>query len=134
MEILEKLKTNEIPLLVFSDVTARELDGFGQVDTRPQSWQKREPSACGLTDVPVPDHLGTGPEDASRERELRERLDEAIERLTTRQRTALHLRAVEGLDYNGIAEILGGSAAAARMLVLAAREQIMRRMGRHLEP
>ena len=32
MEILEKLKNDEIPLLVFSDVAARELDGFGQVE------------------------------------------------------------------------------------------------------
>lgn len=105
-----------------------------RLSTRPQQWQKREPAACGLAGVKVPDHLGTGPEDACRERELRDRLEEAIERLTTRQRTALHLRAVEGLDYNGIADILGSSAAAARMLVLAAREQIMRRMGRHLAP
>ncbi len=32
MENLEKLKNDEVPLLVFSDVAARELDGFGQVE------------------------------------------------------------------------------------------------------
>jgi DNA-directed RNA polymerase specialized sigma24 family protein len=57
-----------------------------------------------------------------------------MERLTTRQRTALHLRAVEGLDYRAISQVLGGSDAASRMLVLAARRQILRRMGGHLLP
>ena len=33
-----------------------------------------------------------------------------------------------------IAVILNGSVAAARMLVLAARRHVMKRMGRHLEP
>ena len=82
----------------------------------------------------VPDVLTLGPEDSSRERELAERLDEAMERLTTKQRSALHLRAVEGLDYRHIAQVLGGTETAARMLVLAARKHVMHRMGRHLEP
>ncbi len=67
-------------------------------------------------------------------RELGARLDEAMERLPPRQRTALHLRAVAGLDYAGIAEVLDCSPGAARMLVLEARRKVMDRLGEHLEP
>jgi RNA polymerase sigma-70 factor (ECF subfamily) len=100
---------------------------------QPSRWKGRQPDS-GRGDLIVPDNLATQPGLESEERELAERLDEAMERLTTRQRTALHLRAVEGLDYRAISQVLGGSHAASRMLVLAARRQILRRMGRHLLP
>jgi RNA polymerase sigma-70 factor, ECF subfamily len=100
---------------------------------QPERWKGRQPTA-DRPDFEVPDTLAHSPELDSEERELAKRLDEAMERLTPRQRTALHLRAVEGLDYRGIAAVLGGSTAASRMLVLAARRQIMRRMGRYLLP
>jgi RNA polymerase sigma-70 factor (ECF subfamily) len=81
----------------------------------------------------VPDRLPS-PEVAARERELRERLDEALERLSTKQRTALHLRAVEGLDYRAIADCMESTAEAARRLVLMARRALMVRLGPHLQP
>jgi RNA polymerase sigma-70 factor (ECF subfamily) len=99
----------------------------------PARWRQQEP-AQGLTALAVPDRLTVLPEDETLSRELRDRLLEAMERLTHRQRTALHLRAVEGLDYRAIAEVLGGSRAGARMLVLAARQKVLARMGRYLEP
>lgn len=101
----------------------------GQIHRR----RKRD-VAKELLPLEVPDHLAIDPEQESRERELAERLDEAMERLTHRQRTALHLRAVEGLDYATIAGVLGGTAVAARMSVLAARRRVMQRMGRYLRP
>jgi RNA polymerase sigma-70 factor (ECF subfamily) len=82
----------------------------------------------------IPDGLGPTPFDAALGRELRDRLEEALERLPARQRTALHLRAAEGLDYARIAEVLGCGAGAARMLVLAARKAVARRLGRYLDP
>jgi RNA polymerase sigma-70 factor (ECF subfamily) len=94
----------------------------------------REQAPQESPEFEIPDHLAADPEERIRERELAERLDEAMERLTPRQRTALHLRAVEGLDYAAIATVLGGSAAASRMLVLAARRRVLRRMGRYLRP
>jgi RNA polymerase sigma-70 factor (ECF subfamily) len=100
---------------------------------RPERWRRRGPAASAL-DTTLPDHLAPAPDASTRERELAERLDEAMERLTPRQRTAMHLRAVEGLDYRSIAAILGGGAANARTLVLAARRRIMQRLGPHLEP
>ena len=57
-----------------------------------------------------------------------------MERLTLRQRTALHLRAVEGLDYEAIGAVLTCSAVAARMHVLEARRKVMARLQEHLEP
>lgn len=99
----------------------------------PRRWRKRD-RARSLASVEVPDRLHGDPAATAYERELRERLEEALERLTPRQRAALHLRAAEGLDYATIAGILGGSRAGARMLVLAARRRILDRMGRHLEP
>ena len=63
-----------------------------------------------------------------------EGIDEAMERLTTRQRTALHLRAAEGLDYATIGNVLGCTPVAARMHVLAARRHVLARLQEHLEP
>ena len=57
-----------------------------------------------------------------------------MERLTWRQRTALHLRAVEGLDYAAISSVLACSAVAARMHVLEARRKVMARVKEHLDP
>jgi len=81
----------------------------------------------------VPDSFAPEPAHASLARELRARLDEALERLPARQRTALHLRAVEGMGYDAIAEVLGGTAGGARMLVLAARRTLRERLGDYLE-
>ncbi len=99
----------------------------------PRRW-KRADIAGNLEGIEIPDALGAGPDEGIRERELRERLQEALERLSPRQRSAFHLRAVEGMDYRAIAEVMNSSSAAARMLVLAARRKVMERMGRHLKP
>jgi len=102
---------------------------------RPARWQRGDHRSTQVPeDLEIPDHLSEDPAQQTRERELADRLAEAMERLTPRQRTALHLRAVEGLDYQMIADILDSSVAAARMLVLAARKSVMKRMGRHLRP
>ncbi|MEM7202148.1 MAG: RNA polymerase sigma factor [Planctomycetota bacterium] len=101
--------------------------------TEPARWRRGD-HAGGAPPADVPDHLGPSPEQGSLQRELRDRLDEAMERLPARQRTALHLRAVEGLDYATIGQVLECSGGAARMLVLAARQRVMERLGRYLEP
>lgn len=100
--------------------------------SEPRRWRRQE-RASSLRDVEVPDVLEL-PEDGALARELRERLAEAMERLQPRQRCALHLRAVEGLDYASIAEVLECSSGAARMLVLGARRKVMERIGEYLEP
>ncbi len=99
----------------------------------PQRWQRRD-RAGSLAGLEVPDNLQASAADSAIGRELVERIQEAMERLPARQRTALHLRAVEGFDYQGIAEVLGCSTGAARMLVLAARTKVEERLGRYLEP
>lgn len=98
----------------------------------PGRWRHDDPVESLATDVP--DHLPTPAEDLAIQRELNDRLAEAMERLTTRQRTALHLRAAEGLDYVAIGGVLGCTAVAARMHVLAARRHVLARLQEHLEP
>lgn len=101
--------------------------------SEPQRWRSagRSPQ---LDEAAVPDVWVDPPDQAAIARELSQRLEEAMERLPPRQRSALHLRAVEGLDYAAIAAVLECSAGAARMLVLEARRKVMARIGEHLDP
>lgn len=99
----------------------------------PERWHRSQPTVS-LHDLDVPGHVDQNVEHAAMARELQDRLDEAMERLTLRQRTALHLRAVEGLDYESIGSVLACTAVAARMHVLAARRKVMARLGDHLSP
>jgi RNA polymerase sigma-70 factor (ECF subfamily) len=99
--------------------------------SEPQRWRRRE-RAGSLTDE-IPDHMDVMPDQAVLSRELGHRIDEAMERLSPRQRMALHLRAVEGMDYEAIAAVLECTNAAARMLVLAARRSVLDRMRGYLD-
>lgn len=98
----------------------------------PGRWRHSE--RAGPIQTEIPDQIGELPDQALHARELQDRLREAVERLPPRQRAALHLRAVEGMDYPGVADVLGCSGGAARMLVLAARQKVLARLGKHLEP
>lgn len=98
----------------------------------PGRWRHEDAVESLATDIP--DHLPAPAEDLAIQRELNDRLAEAMERLTTRQRTALHLRAAEGLDYATIGNVLGCTPVAARMHVLAARRHVLARLQEHLEP
>lgn len=102
-----------------------------RLSKEPGRWRRGEPAKS--LDVEIPDALGPSPHDELVERELRDRLEESLERLTPRQRAAFHLRAVEGMDYRTIGAALDCTPVAARMLVLGARKKVMARMGRHLE-
>lgn len=100
--------------------------------SEPERWRRGTPALP--LEVDVPDTLPDAAAQGAMTRELQARLAEAMERLTTAQRTALHLRASEGLDYAAIATVLGGTAVAARMHVLAARRKVMERLQEYLEP
>lgn len=103
--------------------------------SEPQRWQRGRGADTSLGEMDVPDHYdGQQAEQDAIARELRDRLDEAMERLTERQRTALHLRAVEGLDYAAISAVLSCSQTAARMHVLEARRKVLARVKEHLDP
>lgn len=104
-----------------------------RLSSEPQRWARGR-SAEPIGDLDVPDHYDNRAEHGVIARELQDRLDEAMERLTLRQRTALHLRAVEGLDYAAIGGVLACTAVAARMHVLEARRKVMARLQEHLEP
>ena len=87
------------------------------------------PGQTPLEDGLVPDRLDCDPLAHMSARDLLRRVEEAMERLPVRQRTALHLRAVEGWDYSEIAGVLHTSTGAARMAVLNARRKLRDRMG-----
>lgn len=101
--------------------------------SEPERWRRGQP-AESLGDRDIPDQLDGCGEQGAMARELQDRLAEAVERLTVRQRTALHLRAAEGLDYAAIGVVLSCTAVAARMHVLTARRKVMARLQEHLEP
>ena len=98
----------------------------------PERWRRGTPAVP--LEVDVPDTLPDAAVHGAMTRELQARLAEAMERLTNLQRTALHLRASEGLDYRAIATVLGITDVAARMHVLAARRKVMERLQEYLEP
>jgi RNA polymerase sigma-70 factor, ECF subfamily len=100
--------------------------------SEPLRWRRGERAV--RLEADVPDSLGDPALQSAIERELHQHLDIALERLPPRQRAALHLRAVEGMDYAAIAIVLECSAAAARMLVLEARRKVLLRIGGLLEP
>jgi RNA polymerase sigma-70 factor (ECF subfamily) len=104
-----------------------------RLHAEPSRW-KRSERATPLLDLEVPDRLVLEGLSAASGREVADRVAAAIERLPVRQRAALHLRAVEGLDYEAIAAVLGCKAGAARMLVLEARRKLVERLPGLLEP
>lgn len=105
-----------------------------RLSCEPARWQRTMPTES-ISEMDVPDtYEGNLAEQDAIARELQDRLDEAMERLTDRQRTALHLRAVEGMDYAGISAVLACSSTAARMHVLEARRKILSRVKEHLDP
>ena len=91
------------------------------------------PGQQALEDVVVPERLDEDPAARVSARDLLRRVEEAMERLPVGQRTALHLRAVEGWDYEEIANVLETSQGAARNAVLKARRKLRDRLGRELE-
>ena len=80
-------------------------------------------------EVVLPERLEEDPLARVSAKELMHRVEEAMERLPVRQRTALHLRAVEGWDYVEIARALQTTRGAVRMSVLNARRKLRDRLG-----
>ncbi|MFQ5504750.1 MAG: RNA polymerase sigma factor [Planctomycetota bacterium] len=77
----------------------------------------------------IPDRLAEDPLAVVSARDLLHRVEEAMERLPLRQRTALHLRAMEGWGYEEISRVLGSTENAARNSVLEARRKLRKRLG-----
>lgn len=98
-----------------------------RLGSEPQRYLGRESGASLDAEAEFESSHGA-PVSYAREREVEAKLEVELDALPERQRAALHLRATEGLDYQRIAQVLGCSNGAARMLVLEARKSLMRRL------
>jgi len=78
----------------------------------------------------VAEKTAASPADRLARRETLGRVLEAMDGLPPRQREALRLRVVEGLDYRQIAERMGVGRDAVRMNLVEARRKLGRRFGR----
>jgi RNA polymerase sigma-70 factor (ECF subfamily) len=77
----------------------------------------------------LPDSLSSDPAAQASARDVLRRVEAAMERLPLRQRSALHLRSVEGFDYAEIARVLETSEGAVRNAVMHARQKLRERLG-----
>ncbi len=93
---------------------------------------QRDLSMDVVPEALVPEALAADPLTHVSARDTLRRVEEAMERLPLRQRSALHLRAVEGWDYAEIARALETSPGAVRMAVLSARRKLRERLGEAL--
>ena len=66
----------------------------------------------------------SSPDDDLEREELKERVRQALERLSPEQREAFVLKHLEGRSYDEIATLLGASKSALKMRVLRAREEL----------
>ncbi len=66
----------------------------------------------------------SSPDDDLEREELKERVQQALERLSPEQREAFVLKHLEGRSYDEIATLLGASKSALKMRVLRAREEL----------
>lgn len=89
---------------------------------------RRLPGQVAVSDE-IPDGLASDPLERVSSRDTLRRVEEAMERLPVRQRTALHLRAVEGWGYDEISRVLDTSRGAVRNSVLDARRRLRERLG-----
>ncbi len=77
----------------------------------------------------VPSFLGEDPFLQVSAQETLHKVEQVMERLPLRLRTALHLRAVEGWSYEEIAQSMETSKGSVRNAVLAARRQLRAKFG-----
>ncbi len=91
------------------------------------SLQSR-PGSVAL-DETLPDRMDVDPFTRVSARDLLRRVEASMERLPLRQRTALHLRSVEGWSYEEIAVALDTSEGSTRNAVMHARRSLRERLG-----
>ncbi|MEO0478464.1 MAG: RNA polymerase sigma factor [Planctomycetota bacterium] len=99
----------------------------------PRRFSGEEPALVQEGSNPVVIAPDPGPLETATGREFQARLELVLHELPFRQSAAMHLRAVEGFDYERIGTVLGCSNGAARMLVLEARRRLMSTFGKELE-
>ena len=80
----------------------------------------------------IHDPKGFGPPEAALQRELQDKIDEALADLPENQRTALELCRQEELSYEDIAKILGCSLSATKSIIHRAREVLKQRLKPYL--
>jgi RNA polymerase sigma-70 factor (ECF subfamily) len=95
----------------------------------PRPLPAGQSSLQSLAHEELPDSLSSDPAAQASARDVLRRVEAAMERLPLRQRSALHLRSVEGFDYAEIARVLETSEGAVRNAVMHARQKLRERLG-----
>ena len=93
----------------------------------PRNTRQRKDLWASIEDYDAPSEGGAGPiaTDAEVEnRELQDILEQALARLPARQRAAVVLREIDGLDYEGIARTLGCSVGTVKSRLFRARARL----------
>jgi RNA polymerase sigma-70 factor (ECF subfamily) len=84
------------------------------------------------TERQIPDTKAFGPPEATLQRELQDKINEALADLPENQRTALELCRQEELSYEDIAKVLGCSLSATKSIIHRAREVLRQRLKPYL--
>jgi RNA polymerase sigma-70 factor (ECF subfamily) len=94
----------------------------------PRKFAGPRPTQSKLLDE-IPSCMGEDPFRQVSALEILRKVEQVMERLPLRLRTALHLRAVEGWSYEEIAQSMGTSKGSVRNAVLAARRRLREKFG-----
>jgi len=79
-----------------------------------------------------PDATGRGPSDLLACKELESAVQTALSQLPENQRLVVHLRQVEGLEFEEIGKITGLSLSAVKALIFRARESLKKKLSGYL--
>lgn len=93
-------------------------------------WNRRDDD--GPTEPSLPDHDMPTPEMGASSRELARRLDAAVAALPPKQRAALLLSRVDGLDYKAVGTALGCREGAVKALIFRATQTLKQKLREYL--
>jgi RNA polymerase sigma-70 factor (ECF subfamily) len=94
-------------------------------------WARRDDD--GPAEPSLPDRDGPTPEEGAASLELARRLDAAVAELPPKQRAALLLSRVDGLQYRDVGAALGCSEGAVKALLFRATQALKRRLADFIE-
>ena len=84
--------------------------------------------ARSISGAPTAPQQGQRPDQVLEQRELRQRINQALDKLSVQHREVVVLREVQGLDYKEIAEIIGSSLGTVMSRLYYARQKLQQHL------